>query len=60
MIKNLPASEGDSRDSGSIPGSGRFPGGGNGHPLQCSRLGNPTEKEAWRATVPAVPESGGD
>ena len=48
MIKNLPASEGDSRESGSIPGSGRFPGGGNGHPLMFS-LGNPTEKGAWQS-----------
>ena len=34
---------------GSIPGSGRFPGGGNDYPLQCSCLENPTDKEAWRA-----------
>ena len=34
MAKNLPASAGDIRDSGLIPGSGRSPGGGNGNPLQ--------------------------
>ena len=33
-IKNLPANEGDIRDLGSSPGSGRSPGGGNGNPLQ--------------------------
>ena len=30
VVKNLPANTGDTRDAGSIPGSGRFPGGGNG------------------------------
>ena len=33
MVKNLSANEGDMRDTGSIPRSGRFPGGGPGHPL---------------------------
>jgi len=33
MVENPPASAGDIRDLGSIPGSGRFPGGGNGNPL---------------------------
>jgi len=41
VVKNLPASAGDIRDAGSIPGSGRSPGGGHGHPLQYSCLGNP-------------------
>ena len=54
MIKNLPASAGD---VGSIPGSGRSPGGGNGNPLQYSRLGNLTDRGAWRATVHRVTES---
>ena len=36
MVKNPPANAGDSRDSGSIPGSGRSPGEGNGNPLQYS------------------------
>ena len=31
MVKNLPANAGDAGDSGSIPGSGRSPGGGNGN-----------------------------
>ena len=35
------------RDVGLIPGSGRPPGGGNGNPLQCSRLGSPVDRGAW-------------
>ena len=42
---------------GSIPGSGRSPGEGNGNPLQCSCLENPMERGAWRATVHAGVES---
>ena len=38
-------------DMGSIPGSGRSPGEGNGNPLQYSCLGNPTDRGAWPATV---------
>ena len=34
VVKNLPDKEGDAGDSGSIPGLGRFPGVGNGNPLQ--------------------------
>ena len=41
VVKNLPASAGDIRDLGSIPGSGRSPGGGSGNPLQYSCLENP-------------------
>ena len=37
-------------DPGSIPGSGRFPGEGNGNPLQYSCLENPMDKGAWWAT----------
>ena len=36
VVKNLPATAGDLRDTGLIPGSGRFPGGGHGNPLQYS------------------------
>ena len=42
---------------GSILGSGRLPGEGNGHPLQYPCLGNPTDRGAWRATVHEVTES---
>ena len=39
MVKNPSANAGDARDAGSIPGLGRFPGGGHGNPLQYSWLG---------------------
>ena len=42
---------------GSIPGSGRSPGGGHGNPLQCSCLENPMDREAWWATVCGVTKS---
>ena len=51
VVENLPANAGDIRDTSLIPGSGRFPGGGHGNPLQYSRLENPMEREAWWATV---------
>ena len=51
VVKNLPASAGDARDTGSIPGSGRSPEGGNGNPLQYSCLENPMNRGAWRDTV---------
>ena len=57
MVKNLPANAGHIRDVGSIPGQGRSPGEGNGNPLQYSRLENPMDKEAWRATVHGVTKS---
>jgi len=38
-------------DSGSIPGSGRSPGGGHGYPLEYSYLENSTERGAWQATL---------
>ena len=49
VVKNLPANSGDIRDTGLIPGSGRFPGGGHGNPLQYSCLENPVDRGAWRA-----------
>ena len=44
-------------DPGSIPGSGRSPGEGNGHPLQYSCLENSMDGGAWWATVHGVTES---
>ena len=41
-------------DMGSIPGSGRSPGVGNGNPLQYCCLGNPMDGVAWSATVYGV------
>ena len=54
MVKNPPANAGDIRDMGSISGSRRYPGGGNGNPLQYSCLKNPMDRGAWRATVQRV------
>ena len=51
VVKNLPANVGD---MGSIPRLGRFPGEGNGNPLEDSCLGNPMNRGAWRATVHGV------
>ena len=44
-------------DLGSVPGSGRSPGEGNGNPLQYSCLENPTDGGTWWATVHGVPKS---
>ena len=44
-------------DPGSIPGSGRFPGEGNGNPLQYYYLENPMDRGAWQATVHGVTKS---
>ena len=51
VVKNPPANAGDLRDAGSIPGSGRSPGGGHDNPLQYSCLENPMDREAWWAMV---------
>ena len=51
LVKNLPTNAGASRDTGSIPGSRRFPGEGNGKPLQYSCLENPMNRGAFWATV---------
>ena len=56
-VKNLPANAGDTGDTGSIPGSGRSPGAGNGSPLQDSCLRNPMDRRAWWATVHGVPKN---
>ena len=57
LVKNLSATAGDVRDAGSVPGSGRSSGGGNGSPLQHSCLGNPMDRGAWWATVQRVAQS---
>ena len=57
MVKNQPANEGDVRNTGLIPGSGRSPGEGHGNPLQYSRLENPMDRGAWWATVHGVAKS---
>ena len=50
-------SAGDPGDLGSIPGSGRFPGGGHGSTLQYSCRENPMDKGAWHAIVHGVSKS---
>ena len=57
MVKNLPAKAGDVRDTGLIPGLGRFPGKGNGNPLQYSLLENFMDRGAWWVTVYTVAKS---
>ena len=57
VVKNPPANAGDARDSGLIPGLGRFPGGGHSNPLQYSCLENLMDWGAWWTTVHRVPES---
>ena len=57
MVKNPPATEGDTRDVSSIPGLGRSPGVGNGNPLQYFCPENPLDGGAWWATGHGVAES---
>ena len=49
VVMNLPTNAGDRRYMGSIPGSGRSPGGGNDNLLQYSCLKNPMDRGAWKA-----------
>ena len=51
MVKTPPANAGDIRDVGSLPGSGRAPGGQDGNQLQYSCLGNPIDREPRQAIV---------
>ena len=57
VVKNLLVNAGDIRDSGSIPGSGRFPGVGDGNIFQYSCLENPMDRGAWQATVHGVAQN---
>ena len=54
MVKHLPIMW---VDPGSVPGSGRSPGEGNGNPLQYSYLENPMDGGAWQAAVHRVAKS---
>ena len=51
VVKNLAANAGD---MGSVPGSGRSPGGGHSNPCQNSYLENPTDSRAWQAKIHRV------
>ena len=57
LVKNMLASAGDLRDTGSIPGLGRYPGEGHGNPLQESCLESPMDRGAWLTTVHRVTKS---
>ena len=57
VIKNPPTNAGDVRDAGSMPGSGRSPGEGNGNPPQYSCLEKPMDRGAWQPTVHGVTKS---
>ena len=57
MVKNPPVSAEDMRDRGSVPGSGRSPGGGYNNAIQYSRLENPMDKGVWWATDHRVTKS---
>ena len=54
VVKNPSANAGDARNMGLIPGLGRFPGAGNGNPLQYSRLENSIDIGTWSAIVHGV------
>ena len=57
VVKNPPTNAVDISNTGSIPGSGRSPGEGNGNPIQYSCLENPMDRGAWWATVHGVTKS---
>ena len=54
VVKHLPANARDTRDPGSIPGSGRGPGEGNGNQRQYSCLENSMDRGAWPTTIHGV------
>ena len=56
-VKNLPANVGEVRETGSIPGLGRSPGGRHDKPLQYSCLENPIDRGAWWASAHGVAKS---
>ena len=57
VVKESACQAGDTGDMGSIHGSGRSTGVGNGNPLQYSCLGNPMDRGAWLATVLGIAKS---
>ena len=57
VVESMPANAGDIRDMGSVPGSGRFPGGGHGNPLQYSCLENPMDRGAQQVTIHGVTQN---
>ena len=57
MVKECACNAGAAGDTGSVPGSGRSPGGGHGNLLQYSCLENATDGGTWQAAVHSVAES---
>ena len=57
MGKESACNAGDVADASSIPGSGRSPGEGHGHPLQYSSLEDPMDRGAWQVMVHGVAKS---
>ena len=57
MAQTVKKSACNMEDPGSIPGSGRSPGEGNGNPFQYSCLENSMDRGAWWATVHGITES---
>ena len=57
MVNSLPANAGNTADLGSILGSGRSSGGGNGNPLSHPRLDNSMDRGGWQATAHGVSKS---
>ena len=60
VVKNPPANVGDTRKVGSIPGSERSPGVGNGNPFQYSCLENHMDRVPWQTTVHGTQKVGHD
>ena len=57
VVKNLSVNAGDVRDTASVPGLGRSPGGEHGNPVQYSCLEHPIDRGAWQAMVHRVTQS---
>ena len=57
VVNNMPVNAGDIRDVGSVPGSGRSPGGGHGNPFQYFCLEKSMDRGAWQVTVHGVAKS---
>ena len=57
VVRNLSDNAGDVRDTGSVSGLGRSPGGEHGNPFQYSCLKNPMGRGAWQATAHSVAKS---
>ena len=57
VVKNLSVNAGDVRDTTSVPGLGRSPGGEHGNPVQYSCLEHPIDRGAWQAMVHRVTQS---